>query len=95
MAKASAAVDPNVLAAQLPKAAPTPPEPTPFDGGAACATDTEEIVASWAKRLPYGDVRQLAHAMETGEPVTIEYVAPSGNRTVGTPSRLDGWYRQG
>lgn len=88
MAKASAAVDPNILAAQLLKAPQTPPEPAPFDGGAAFATDTEEIVASWAKRLPYSDVRQLAHAIETGEPITIEYVATSGNRTVRTLSRL-------
>ena len=83
-----AAVDPNILAAQLLKAPPTPPEPAPFDGGAAFATDTEEIVASWAKRLPYSDVRQLAHAIETGEPITIEYVAAPGNRTVRTLSHL-------
>ena len=88
MAKAPAAVDPNILAAQLLKAPPTPPEPAPFDGGAAFATDTEEIVASWAKRLPYSDVRQLAHAIETGEPITIEYVAAPGNRTVRTLSHL-------
>jgi hypothetical protein len=39
-------------------------------------------------RLPYSDVRQLAHAIDTGEPITVEYVATSGNRTVRTLSRL-------
>ncbi|MFI1704368.1 helicase-associated domain-containing protein [Streptomyces griseoruber] len=87
-AKAAAAVDPDVLAAQLLKAPPTPPEPAPFEGGAAFATDTEEIVAGWAKLLPYSDVRQLAHAIDTGDPITVEYVATSGNRTVRTLSRL-------
>lgn len=86
--KAAAAVDPGILAAQLLKAPPTPPEPAPFDGGAASATDTEEIVAGWAKRLPYSDVRQLAHAIDNGEPITVEYVTASGNRTVRTLSRL-------
>ncbi|WP_409471066.1 helicase C-terminal domain-containing protein [Streptomyces sp. HC307] len=88
VAKAPAPVDPNILAAQLLKAPPTPPEPAPFDGGAAFATDTEEIVAGWAKRLPYSDVRQLAHAIDAREPITVEYVATSGNRTVRTLSRL-------
>jgi hypothetical protein len=87
-AKAAAAVDPDILAAQLLKAPPTPTEPAPIDGGPAFATDTEEIVARWAKRLPYSDVRQLAHAIDTGEPITVEYVAASGNRTVRTLSRL-------
>ncbi|MEW2566087.1 helicase-associated domain-containing protein [Streptomyces sp. NPDC047070] len=84
----AAAVDPNILAAQLLKAPPTPPEPAPSEGEAAFATDTEEIVAGWAKRLPYSDVHQLAHAIDTGEPVTVEYVATSGNRTVRTLSHL-------
>jgi len=87
-AKAPSPADPNILAAHLLKAPPTLPEPAPFDGGPAFATDIEEIVAGWAKRLPYSDVRQLAHAIETGEPITIEYVATSGNRTVRTLSRL-------
>lgn len=87
-AKTSAGADPAVMAARLLKAPPTPPEPAPFDGGPDFATDTEEIVAGWAKRLPYSDVRQLAHAIDAGEPVTIEYVAASGNRTVRTLSRL-------
>ncbi|MEU9242827.1 helicase C-terminal domain-containing protein [Streptomyces sp. NPDC048385] len=87
-AKASAVADPSILAAQLLQAPPTPPEPAPFDGGPAFATDTEEIVAGWAKRLPYSDVRQLAHAIDAGEPITVEYVAASGNRTMRTLSRL-------
>jgi predicted DNA-binding transcriptional regulator YafY len=33
-------------------------------------------------------IRQLAHAIDTGEPITVEYVAASGNRTVRTLSRL-------
>lgn len=89
VARAAARVDPDILAARLLKAPPTPDEPEPVDAGAAFATDTEEIVAGWAKHLPYTDVRQLAHAIDTGEPVTVEYVAASGNRTVRTLSRLN------
>lgn len=87
-AKESAAFDPNALAFRL-LAAPPAPEPAPLDGGAPFATDTEEIVAGWAKRLPYSDVRQLAHAIDAGQAITVEYVATSGNRTVRTLSRLD------
>ena len=87
-AQAPAAIDPDALAARLLAAPPTTPEPSPFDGGVPFATDTEEIVAGWAKRLPYSDVRQLAHAVDTGEPITVEYVATSGNQTVRTLSRL-------
>ncbi|MFD3615970.1 helicase-associated domain-containing protein [Streptomyces sp. NPDC058676] len=87
-AKAPAAVRPTTLAAQLLAAPPTTPDPAPFDGGVPFATDTEEIVAGSAKRLPYSDVRQLAHAIDTGQAITIEYLATSGNRTVRTLSRL-------
>jgi hypothetical protein len=87
-AKAPAAVDPNTLATQLLAAPPTTPEPAPFDGGVPFATDTEEIVAGWAKRLPYSDIRQLAHAIDAGQAITVEYVATSGSRTVRTLSRL-------
>ncbi|MGW1157706.1 hypothetical protein ACWD48_05605 [Streptomyces sp. NPDC002519] len=87
-AKASAAIDPNTLASQLLAAPPTTPDHAPFDGGVPFATDTEEIVAGWAKRLPYSDVRQLAHAIDTGQGITVEYVATSGSRTVRTLSRL-------
>lgn len=86
VAKAPTPADPKVLAAQLLKAPPAPPEPAPLCGGAAFATDTEEIVAGWAKHLPYSDVRQLAHAIDAGESITVEYVATSGNRTVRTLS---------
>lgn len=87
-AKAPAAVDPNTLANRLLTAPPTTPEPAPFDGGVPFATDTEEIVAGWAKRLPYSDIRQLAHAIDAGQAITVEYVATSGSRTVRTLSRL-------
>lgn len=87
-AKESAAFDPSTLAIQL-LAAPPAPEPAPLDGGVPFATDTEEIVAGWAKRLPYGDIRQLAHAIDAGQAITVEYVATSGSRTVRTLSRLD------
>ncbi|MFI6442741.1 helicase-associated domain-containing protein [Streptomyces sp. NPDC050759] len=86
--KASAPIDPDTLAARLLAAPLTIPDPAPFDGGAPFATDTEEIVAGWAKLLPYSDVRQLAHAIDAGEAVTVEYVATSGNRTVRTLSSL-------
>jgi hypothetical protein len=99
-AKAQAAVDPSALAARLLAAPPTSPtlgfaraggppsEPAPFGGGVPFGTDTEEIVSGWAKLLPYTDVRQLAHAIDTGRAITVEYVAASGNRTVRTLSRL-------
>ncbi|MFC7259093.1 helicase C-terminal domain-containing protein [Streptomyces lutosisoli] len=99
-AEAPAAVDPSTLATQLlaaPPASPTlgfaraggpPSEPVPFDGGVPFATDTEEIVAGWAKRLPYSDIRQLAHAIDAGQAITVEYVATSGSRTVRTLSHL-------
>lgn len=78
----------STLADRLLTAPPTTPEPAPFDGGVPFATDTEEIVAGWAKRLQYTDVRQLAHAIDADQAITVEYVATSGNRTVRTLSRL-------
>ncbi|MFJ8125025.1 WYL domain-containing protein [Streptomyces californicus] len=51
-------------------------------------TDTEEIVAGCAKNLAYSDVRRLAHALDAGTAITVEYVAASGNRTVRTLSEL-------
>lgn len=83
------AVDPNVLAARLLTAPPTTPDPDLFGSGVPFGTDTEEIVAGYAKQLSYTDVRQLAHAVDTGTPITVEYVATSGNRTVRTLSRLE------
>ncbi|MEU9338107.1 helicase-associated domain-containing protein [Streptomyces sp. NPDC048290] len=94
----AAAVDPHILAARLLAAPPTLPDPSPLDGGAPFATDTEEILAGWAKHLPYSDIRQLAHAVDAGTAITVEYVATSGNRTVRTlsdlaldPPYLDAW----
>ncbi|WP_055526084.1 helicase-associated domain-containing protein [Streptomyces graminilatus] len=88
----------DVLADRLLKAPPIAPEPDPFGSGVPFATDTEEIVAGYAKHLSYSDVRQVAHAVDTGSAITIEYVAASGNRTVRTlsdleldPPYLDAW----
>jgi hypothetical protein len=84
-----ATADPKALAARLLTAPSTTPDPDPFGSGVPFGTDTEEIVAGWAKRLSYTDVRQLAHAIDAGTPLTVEYVATSGNRTVRTLSRLE------
>lgn len=88
----------DVLAARLLKAPPIAPEPDPFGSGVPFATDTEEIVAGYAKHLSYSDVRQVAHAIDTGAAITVEYIATSGNRTVRTlsdlqldPPYLDAW----
>ncbi|EGX55775.1 hypothetical protein SZN_31139 [Streptomyces zinciresistens K42] len=88
----------DALADLLLKAPPSVPEPGPVGGGLPRATDTEEIVAGYAKHLSYGDIRQLAHAVDTGAAVTVEYIATSGNRTVRTlsdleldPPYLDAW----
>jgi predicted DNA-binding transcriptional regulator YafY len=79
-------------------AGPNPPEPDPFGSGVPFATDTEEIVAGYAKHLSYSDVRQVAHAIDAGTAITVEYIATSGNRTVRTlsdleldPPYLDAW----
>ncbi|OLZ68816.1 hypothetical protein AVW11_11500 [Streptomyces amritsarensis] len=88
-ARETPSLDPSTLATRLLAAPVTAPEPAPFDGGAPFATDTEEIVAGWAKRLPYSDIRQLAHAIDAGQAITVEYVATSGSRTVRTLSSLD------
>ncbi|MCT9090532.1 helicase-associated domain-containing protein [Streptomyces sp. ASQP_92] len=88
----------DALADRLLKAPPTAPEPDPFGSGLPFATDTEEIVAGYAKHLSYTDVRQVAHAIDTGAAITVEYIATSGNRTVRTlsdlaldPPYLDAW----
>ncbi|MFG3404340.1 WYL domain-containing protein [Streptomyces sp. NPDC048142] len=77
------------MAIRLLAAPATTPEPAPLDGEAPFTTDTEEIVAGWAKLLQYSDIRQLAHAIDTGQAITVEYVATSGNRPLRTLSRLD------
>jgi hypothetical protein len=76
------------LAARLLAAPTTAPEPDP-SGGVPFDSDTEEIIAEHTRRLPLTDVRQLAHAVDEGQAVTIEYVATSGSRTVRTLSRLE------
>ncbi|MEV6244634.1 helicase-associated domain-containing protein [Streptomyces sp. NPDC051742] len=87
-AEASAVADPYAVAARLLTAPPPTPEPDPFGTGVPFGTDTEEIVAGYAKQLTYADVRQLGHAIDTGMAITAEYVAASGSRTVRTLSRL-------
>lgn len=87
-AEAPAAVDPSAPAVRLLATPPTVPEPDPFGTGVPFGTDTEEIVAGYAKQLTYTDVRQLAHAIDTGTAITVEYVAASGSRTVRTLGRL-------
>jgi hypothetical protein len=79
----------DVLADRLLKAPPIAPEPDPFGSGVPFATDTEEIVAGYAKHLSYSDVRQVAHAIDIGAAITVEYIATSGNRTVRTLSDLE------
>ncbi|UQA91873.1 helicase-associated domain-containing protein [Streptomyces halobius] len=76
------------LAARLLAAPDHAPHPDPTRG-IPYRTDTEEILDGWAKALTLTDVRQLAHAIDNGEPVTIEYIAASGNRTIRTVSELD------
>ncbi|MER5930335.1 helicase-associated domain-containing protein [Streptomyces sp. NPDC002054] len=77
------------LAVRLLTAPPTVPEPDPFGSGVPFGTDTEEIVAGYAKHLSYSDVRQLAHTIDAGTAITVEYVATSGSRTVRTLSGLE------
>ncbi|MFJ3879195.1 helicase-associated domain-containing protein [Streptomyces sp. NPDC090077] len=84
-----ATADMDVLAARLLTAPPTAPEPDPFGSGVPFGTDTEEIVAGYTKHLAYSDVRQLAHAIDAGIAITVEYVATSGSRTVRTLSSLE------
>uniref|UniRef100_UPI0015F0F0FE WYL domain-containing protein n=1 Tax=Streptomyces phytophilus TaxID=722715 RepID=UPI0015F0F0FE len=76
------------LAARLLTAPPTGPQPDPHDG-VPFESDTEEIIGGHARQLSLTDVRQLAHAVDEGRAVTIEYVAASGNRTVRTVSELE------
>ncbi|MET8561994.1 helicase C-terminal domain-containing protein [Streptomyces flaveolus] len=78
----------TALAARLAAAPLAPPTPDPHNG-VPFATDTEEITAGYATQLPYADVRQLAHAVDDGTAVTIEYVATTGNRTIRTVSGLE------
>jgi XPB/Ssl2-like helicase family protein/WYL domain-containing protein len=85
---APAAADVSALAAALRRAPLTAPEPDPGNG-VPYGTDTEEIVAGHARLLSLADVRQLAHAIDEGQKITIEYVAVSGSGTVRTLSELE------
>lgn len=76
------------LAALLLAAPDHAPHPVPGNGE-AYGTDTEEILDGHATALPLTDVRQLAYAIDKNEPVTIEYVAASGSRTIRTLSDLE------
>ncbi|MER7461657.1 helicase-associated domain-containing protein [Streptomyces sp. NPDC097981] len=87
--KVPAAAAMDALAVRLLAAPPTAPEPDPFGSGVPVGTDTEEIVAGYAKHLSYSDVRQLAHAIDADTAITVEYVAASGSRTVRTLSSLE------
>ncbi|MGW4596639.1 helicase-associated domain-containing protein [Streptomyces sp. NPDC004457] len=78
----------TTLATRLVGTPLAPPEPDPYDG-VTFATDTEEIIAGYATRLPSCDVRQLAHAVDSGAAVVIEYAAATGSRTIRTISDLD------
>ncbi|MET9695585.1 helicase-associated domain-containing protein [Streptomyces sp. NPDC006529] len=88
-AKPPSGADVDALALRLLAAPPTAPEPAPLRGGVPYGTDTEEIVAGYAKQLSYSDVRQLAHAIDAGTALTVDYVASSGSRTVRTLSGLE------
>ena len=78
---------PRDLAARLHAAPPSSPEPDPYNG-VPFETDTQEIIADHADRLSLTDVRQLAHAVDTGQAITIEYDAASGRHSVRSVSEL-------
>ncbi|MGW3458104.1 helicase-associated domain-containing protein [Streptomyces olivaceoviridis] len=86
--KAPATADLRALATRLKTAPPASPQPDPGNG-IPFDSDTEEVIAGYARQLSLADVRQLAHAVNEGRPVTIEYVAASGSRTIRTLSELD------
>ncbi|MET8247489.1 helicase-associated domain-containing protein [Streptomyces sp. NPDC005202] len=85
--EAPAKADLRALAIRLKTAPPATPQPDPYNG-VPFDSDTEEIIAGYARQLSLTDVRQLAHAVNEGQAVTIEYVAASGNHTVRTLSEL-------
>ncbi|MFI1356528.1 helicase-associated domain-containing protein [Streptomyces sp. NPDC020898] len=86
--RSPAVVDVSALAATLLAAPPIASAPDPYNG-VPFGSDTEEIIAGYAHLLSFADVRQLAHAINEGLAITIEYVAASGNRTVRTLSEID------
>ncbi|MFK0192474.1 helicase C-terminal domain-containing protein [Kitasatospora sp. NPDC090308] len=81
-------VDLPALAARLMDAPQDVPEPDPWDGR-PYHSDTEEIIAGTARNLSFTDARQLAHAVDEGRRITVEYTATSGSTTVRTLSRLE------
>ncbi|MFD9205626.1 WYL domain-containing protein [Streptomyces sioyaensis] len=76
------------LALRLLSAPNHEPHPDP-ERGIPFRTDTEEILAGYAKTRNLTDIRQLAHAIHPREPITLEYLAVPGNRTVRTVSKLE------
>ncbi|MFJ2581052.1 helicase-associated domain-containing protein [Kitasatospora aureofaciens] len=76
------------LASKLVGAPAELPLPDP-DRGIPYDSDTEEIFGESAKHLSLADVRQLAHAVHTGEAIIIEYVDGSGAHTVRSLSALE------
>ncbi|MFC8716052.1 helicase C-terminal domain-containing protein [Kitasatospora sp. NPDC057198] len=87
-ADAGTAVDLHALARRLRDAPQDLAVPDPYDGR-PYASDTEEIIAETARNLSFTDARQLAHAVDEGRSITIEYVATSGSTTVRTLSHLE------
>ncbi|MER6127570.1 helicase C-terminal domain-containing protein [Streptomyces sp. NPDC001795] len=83
-----ATADLRALATRLKTAPAATPRPDPYNG-IPFDSDTEEIIAGYARQLSLTDVRQLAHAVNEGQAITIEYVAASGSRTIRTLSELD------
>ncbi|WDV52844.1 helicase C-terminal domain-containing protein [Streptomyces coeruleorubidus] len=86
--QAPATADLRALATGLKTAPPASPQPDPYNG-IPFDSDTEEIIAGLARQLSLTDVRQLAHAVNEDQAITIEYVAASGSRTIRTLSELD------
>ncbi|GAA4856160.1 helicase C-terminal domain-containing protein [Kitasatospora terrestris] len=82
------AADLSALAERLRATPQDTPEPGP-ESGHPYSSGTEEILAGYARNLSFTDVRQLAHAVDEGRPITVEYVATSGSATVRTLSRLE------
>jgi Helicase conserved C-terminal domain len=78
----------TALAARLAGAPLGHPDPGPHNG-VPFSTDTEEIIAGYATQVSHADVRQLAHAVDDGTAVTIEYVSTTGSRTIRTISGLE------
>ncbi|MET8628654.1 helicase C-terminal domain-containing protein [Kitasatospora sp. NPDC004669] len=87
-ANAGTPADLPALAARLRDAPQDIAQPDPYDGR-PYASDTEKIIAGYARNLTFTDVRQLAHAVDERQAITIEYVGTSGNTTVRTLSRLE------